>query len=109
MFGERQRLTNLNSPGPSECEGPWPVPLYDILGRETSRTDALGHIQTTAHDPLDRVIGVGGDTYPLATGYDTMGRKTSGATTRDDGETWDGTLWMYDPATGLCTLPSRDT
>jgi RHS repeat-associated protein len=76
---------------------------YDVLGRENSRTDALGHIQTTAHDPLDRVIAVGGDTYPLAMDYDTTGRKTSGATTRDGGETWDGTQWEYDIATGLNT------
>ena len=76
---------------------------YDILGRETSRTDALGHVQTTVYDPLDRVVATGGDTYPLATGYDTAGRKMSGATTRDGGETWDGTLWEYDAATGLNT------
>ncbi len=76
---------------------------YDILGRETSRTDALGHVQTTVCGPLDRVVATGGDAYPLVFGYDTAGRKTLGATTRDDGETWDGTQWEFDPATGLNT------
>ena len=35
-------------------------------------------------------------------GYDTAGRRTSLATTRD-GATWDVTRWAYDAETGLCT------
>ena len=76
---------------------------YDMLNREVRRTDALGHVTETAYDALGRPVSVGGDTYPLRTGYDTQGRKTSSATTRDNGTTWDETQWEFDPASGLNT------
>ena len=66
---------------------------YDMLNREVRRTDALGHVTETAYDGPGRPVFTGGDTYPLRTGYDTQGRKTSSATTRDNGATWDETQW----------------
>jgi len=76
---------------------------YDILNREVRRTDALGHVIETAYDALGHPVSVGGDTYPLRTGYDTKDRKTSSATTRDNGATWDETQWEFDPASGVNT------
>ena len=76
---------------------------YDMLNREVRRTDALGHVTETAYDALGRPVSVGGDTYPLRTGYDTQGRKTHGFTTRDGGATWDVTQWEYDAASGVNT------
>ena len=76
---------------------------YDMLNREVRRMDALGHVIETAYDALGRPVSVGGDTYPLMTGYDTQGRKTSSATTRDNGATWDETQWEFDPASGVNT------
>ena len=76
---------------------------YDMLNREVRRTDALGHVTETAYDGLGRPVSVGGDTYPLRTGYDTQDRKTSSSTTRDNGTTWDETQWEFDPASGLNT------
>ena len=79
------------------------VSSFDMLGREVSRTDPLGSTITTEYDGLGRAVSVGGDTYPLQTGYDSTGRKTSGLTTRDNGANWDSTTWTYDPASGLNT------
>ena len=76
--------------------------VYDILNRESSRTDALGNVVTTC-DALGRTVAVAGDAYPLSFGYDTAGRKTMSATTRDGGTTWDETGWEYDPASGVNT------
>ncbi len=74
---------------------------YDMLGRETSRTDALGNTIDTAYDPLGRPVATSGDAYPLLTAYDTQGRKIVSRTSRDDGATWDATQWEYDAASGL--------
>ncbi len=76
---------------------------YDMLNREVRRTDALGHVTETAYDGPGRPFFTGGDTYPLRTDYDTQGRKTSSATTRDNGATWDETQWEFDPASGVNT------
>ena len=76
---------------------------YDMLNREVRRTDALGNTVEIGCDPLGRMVETDGDTYPLKTGYDTQGRKTSSCTTRDDGVNWDETLWEYDAASGLNT------
>ena len=76
---------------------------YDLFGREVSRTDAQGNTVTTEYDGLGRVVSTSGDAYPIQTGYDSTGRKTRGATTRDGGNTWDETGWTYDPASGLNT------
>jgi len=76
---------------------------YDTLNREVRREDILGHAIETSYDPLGRTISVGGDTYPLRSGYDTQGRKISGSTTRDNGLTWDETNWEFDAASGVNT------
>ena len=76
---------------------------YDMLNREVRRADALGNVTETSYDPLGRTVGTGGDAYPLKSGYDTQGRKTSGMTTRDNGATWDETQWEFDSASGLNT------
>ena len=76
---------------------------YDMLNREIGQTDALGHVTETGYDALGRMVSVGGDAYPLKTGYDTQGRKTGSRTTRDGGATWDETQWEYDPASGVNT------
>ena len=75
---------------------------FDMLGRETSRTDAIDGTVTTTHDATGRPVAVDGDTYPLRLAYDTTGRKTDSYTTRD-GVTWDNTHWGYDHATGVVT------
>ena len=64
-----------------------------------------GRIETEDGDLkiLDHVVLTSGDAYPIQTGYDSTGRKTRGATTRDGGNTWDETGWTYDPASGLNT------
>ena len=74
---------------------------YDMLNREIAKTDALGQVTETGYDALDRTVSMDGDTYPLGFGYDSVGRKIFGSTTRDGGVTWDVTQWEYDPASGL--------
>ena len=76
---------------------------YDALNREVRRVDILGHVTEMCYDALGRTISVGGDTYPLKSGYDTQGRKISGSTTRDNGLTWDETNWEFDAASGVNT------
>ena len=75
---------------------------FDAFGRETARTDALGGTVATTHDVLGRRAAVAGATYPLRNAYDSAGRATSLATTRD-GAAWDTTRWVYDTRTGLAT------
>ena len=72
---------------------------YDMFGNRTVTTDALGNAVCKSYDPFGRVVAEWGATYPVRYAYDTQGRRTSLATTRD-GETWDETTWTYDPATG---------
>ena len=74
---------------------------YDHEGREVASTNALGDVVTTSYDPRGNMTAVDGATYPLRMSYDAQGRRTSLKTTRD-GEIWDETRWVYDPATGLC-------
>ena len=76
---------------------------YDMLNREVRRTDALGNETVTGYDPLGRTVSTGGDAYPILSGFDSAGRKTSGMTTRDNGATWDETQWEFDPASGVNT------
>ena len=76
---------------------------YDMLNREVRRTDALGNETVTGYDPLGRTVSTRGDAYPIMSGFDSAGRKTSGKTTRDNGATWDETQWEFDPASGLNT------
>ena len=76
---------------------------YDILNREVSRTDALGHVSRSTYDALGRLVLADGDRYSVATGYDAAGRKTSSRTTRNGGATWDETQWEFDPASGVNT------
>ena len=56
-----------------------------------------------SHDPLGRAVSTSGDAYPIMSGFDSAGRKTSGKTTRDNGAAWDETQWEFDPASGLNT------
>ncbi|MCR5839476.1 MAG: thrombospondin type 3 repeat-containing protein, partial [Kiritimatiellae bacterium] len=74
---------------------------YDSLNQEVRRTDALDNETVTGYDSLGRTAFVGGDAYPIATGYDSAGRKTSSMTTRDGGANWDETQWAFDPASGV--------
>ena len=74
---------------------------YGALGRRVAVTDALGQVVRTAYDAVGNVVAEDGATYPVCYGYDTAGRRTSLATTRD-GATWDVTRWSCDAATGLC-------
>ncbi|MGN0877439.1 MAG: RHS repeat domain-containing protein, partial [Kiritimatiellia bacterium] len=76
---------------------------YDSRGNRIAVVDPLGHRVETTHDVFGRPIVTEGDAYPLRTGYDSAGRKTLGATTRDDGTTWDETRWTFDPASGVNT------
>lgn len=76
---------------------------YDSRGNRIAVVDPLGHRIETTHDVFGRPIVTTGDAYPLRTGYDSAGRKTRGATTRDDGATWDETRWTFDPASGVNT------
>ena len=76
---------------------------YDALNREVRRIDIIGHVTEMRYDAIGRTISVGGDTYPLKSGYDTQGRKVSGSTTRDNGLTWDETNWEFDAASGVNT------
>ena len=75
---------------------------YDAMGRRVAVTDALGQVVRTAYDAVGNVVAEDGATYPVRYGYDTAGRRTSLATTRD-GTAWDVTRWAYDATTGLCT------
>ena len=75
---------------------------YDMFGNRTVTTDALGNAVCKSYDPFGRVVAEWGATYPVRHAYDTQGRRTSLATTRD-GATWDETAWTYDTATGLCS------
>ncbi len=74
---------------------------YDMFGNRIATTDALGNAVYKSYDPFGRVVAEWGATYPVRHAYDTQGRRTSLATTRD-GATWDETAWTYDPRTGLC-------
>ncbi len=91
---------------------------YDAQGRRTLVTDALTNATHTAYDPLGRVTAVWGAAYPAAYAYDTAGRKTAMATTRDasfdfstvansslltPNSSLDVTRWNFDHATGLLT------
>ena len=62
---------------------------------------ALGNTTCWAFDPLGNVAAEWGAAYPVRRTYDTQGRRTSLATTRD-GISWDVTRWAYDPRTGSC-------
>ena len=75
---------------------------YDELGRVSTRTDDLGNIVEYAYDLQGSLAGQSGDAYPVRYEYDTMGRMKALGTTRD-GQVWDWTGWLYDPATGLAT------
>ncbi len=75
--------------------------VYDPLGNRVEETDALGHSTYRAYDALGRVV----EEHPSRYTYDTQGRRTSLATTRD-GVTWDVTTWRYDAATGKCLSKS---
>ncbi len=75
--------------------------IYDSLGNRVMEIDALDNSIHRSYDPFGRVTEVGGATYPVRYTYDSAGRRTSLATTRD-GVAWDTTTWIYDPATGLC-------
>ena len=77
--------------------------VFDMLEREVSATDLSARTVETGYDGLGRTVSVGGDTHPLMSGYDSAGRKTQGLTTRDGGETWDATTWIFDPRSGLNT------
>ena len=73
---------------------------YNALGKRTSVTDALGGETVTSFDALGRETMVGGSAaYGVRYGYDSQGRRTSLATSRD-GQTWDVTGWTYDAGTG---------
>ena len=74
---------------------------YDMLNREVRRTDSFGNETITAYDPLGRTVSTSGDAYPILSGFDSVGRKTHGFTTRDGGATWDETQWEFDPASGV--------
>ena len=70
------------------------------MGNRTSVTDTVGGQTTTAYDALGHETEIGGTaTYGVRYGYDTQGRRTSLATSRD-GTTWDVTGWTYDAGTG---------
>ncbi len=75
---------------------------YDVFGNRLVATNALGFVETARHDTLGRLAEVGGATYPIRYGYDTAGRQTMLATTRD-GINWDETWRMYDVETGFNT------
>jgi len=75
---------------------------YDALGRRVRTVNALGIETRAAYDAIGNVVAEDGATYPVRYGYDTAGRRTSLATTRD-GATWDVTRWAYDADTGNCT------
>ena len=74
---------------------------YDSQGRCTSVTDFGGATVFVAYDGAGNVVSVSGATPAKRFGYDTQGRRTLLATTRD-GTTWDETRWTYDGATGRC-------
>ena len=99
VFGDLvETVTDLGADGSATATA-----VYDLFGREVARTDALGNTAMTEYDGLGRAVSTSGDAYPIQTCYDSMGRKTRGATTRDGGNTWDETGWTYDPASGLNT------
>ena len=75
---------------------------YDALGHRVRTVNALGLETRTDYDAVGNIIAEDGATYPVRYGYDTQGRRTSLATTRD-GVVWDMTRWAYDAATGLYT------
>ena len=56
---------------------------YDSHGRAVSQTDALGNTVYTAYDSLGNAVSISGATYPVSYSYDTAGRMTTLATTRD--------------------------
>ncbi len=75
---------------------------FDAFGNALTTTNALGNVTENAYDALGQSVAVSGAAYPTRYAYDTAGRMTRLATTRD-GVTWDTTGWMYDSATGLRT------
>ncbi len=101
---------------------------YDSRGRATAVTGPLTNTVRTAYDPAGNVTATWGATYPVAYAYDTAGRMTAMATTRDPAlasanllalipagaalsdtshpsypSSLDTTRWLYDAATGLLT------
>jgi RHS repeat-associated protein len=100
---------------------------YDSLGRRIAVTNALGQVTHTAYDAEGRTVASWGATYPVAYEYDSFGRMTAMATTRDNDlncnflallpagvhlsqvshpsypAALDTTRWFYDEATGLLT------
>ena len=75
---------------------------YDCRGNRSNAVDALGNETFAAFGPDGNVEHEGGATYPALHAYDTAGRRTAVATTRD-GASGDVTQWGYDAATGACT------
>ena len=63
--------------------------------------DALGGTVFRSFDPFGNATAEWGAAHPVRRTYDTQGRRTSLATTRD-GVSWDVTRWAYDPRTGSC-------
>ena len=63
----------------------------------------MGNRIEMSYDPLDRMVSMSGDAYPILSGFDSAGRKTHGFTTRNSGATWDETQWEFDHASGVNT------
>lgn len=63
----------------------------------------MGNRIEMSYDPLDRMVSLSGDAYPILSDFDSVGRKTHDFTTRDSGATWDETQWEFDPASGVNT------
>ncbi len=76
---------------------------FDAWGRQTARTDALGHAVTNVYDVLGRLVANSGATYPVDYAYDTQGRLTGLVTRYGASDAEAETGWAYDPATGLAT------
>ncbi len=76
---------------------------FDAWGRETVRTDAMGHAVTNVYDVLGRLVANSGAAYPVDYAYDTQGRLTGLVTRYGASDAEAETGWAYDPATGLAT------
>ena len=67
MTNPHFQIANSNSPGPSECEGPWPVPNYDHNGnivRYVSESGAT--VAAYAYDAFGNLLSASG---PMADGF----------------------------------------